>query len=36
MSTPLADRMRPLEVSDVVGQKHLLGDGKLLKRVIES
>ena len=36
MSTPLADRMRPLEVSDVVGQRHLLGDGKLLKRVIES
>ncbi len=36
MSTPLADRMRPLEVSDVVGQKHLLGDGKLLRRVIES
>ncbi len=36
MSTPLADRMRPLEVSDVVGQKHLLGDGKLLKQVIES
>ncbi len=36
MSTPLADRIRPLEVSDVVGQKHLLGEGKLLKRVIES
>ena len=36
MSTPLADRMRPLEVDDVVGQKHLLSDGKLLRRVIES
>ncbi len=36
MSTPLADRMRPTELSEVVGQKHLLGNNKLLKRVIES
>lgn len=36
MSTPLADRMRPLCVDDVVGQKHLLSKGKLLRRVIES
>ncbi len=36
MSTPLADRMRPVSVDDVVGQKHLLGNGRLLRRVIES
>ncbi len=32
---PLADRMRPGELSDVVGQQHLLGEGKLLRRLIE-
>lgn len=36
MRTPLADRMRPLSVDEVVGQKHLLAEGKLLRRVIES
>ncbi len=36
MRTPLADRMRPLNVDEVVGQKHLLAEGKLLRRVIES
>ena len=36
MSTPLADRMRPESIDDVVGQKHLIGEGKLLRRVIES
>ena len=28
MSTPLADRIRPDSLDDVVGQTHLLGDGK--------
>ena len=36
MIAPLADRMRPTELSDVIGQKHLIGEGKLLRRVIES
>lgn len=36
MSSPLADRIRPQTLSDVVGQKHLLGEGKPLKRIIES
>ena len=36
MSSPLADRIRPQTLSDVVGQKHLLGDGKPLRRIIES
>ncbi len=30
MKTPLADRVRPTELSDVVGQHHLLDNGKIL------
>ena len=33
---PLADRIRPTSLDDVVGQKHLLGEGKPLRRIIES
>ena len=33
---PLAARMRPQCVEDVVGQDHILGPGKLLRRVIEA
>ena len=33
---PLADRMRPEKLSDVAGQKHLIGDGGVLKRIIDS
>lgn len=36
MQTPLADRIRPQTIDDVVGQKHLLGQGKLLRRIIEN
>lgn len=36
MSTPLADRLRPTTLSDVVGQKHLLGENMPLRRIIES
>jgi putative ATPase len=32
--TPLAERMRPRSLADVVGQAHLVGDGKLLARAI--
>lgn len=32
---PLADRIRPDSIDDVVGQKHLLGKRKLLRRIIE-
>src|SRR5262245_13788361 len=31
---PLAERMRPSRLEDFVGQSHLLGDGKLLRRAI--
>lgn len=34
--TPLADRIRPLNIDEVVGQKHLLGNGKLLRNIIEN
>ncbi len=36
MSKPLADRARPTSLDEVVGQKHLLGDGKVLRKIIES
>lgn len=34
--TPLADRIRPETLDDVVGQKHLLGEGRLLRNIIEN
>ncbi|MEE9542739.1 MAG: replication-associated recombination protein A [Thermodesulfobacteriota bacterium] len=33
---PLADRMRPAALSEVVGQAHLLGPDKIIERSIES
>ncbi|HHW46568.1 MAG TPA: replication-associated recombination protein A [Clostridiales bacterium] len=36
MNQPLADRIRPKNLNEVVGQKHLLGEGKVLRRIIES
>ena len=36
MKKPLADRFRPQSLDDIVGQKHLLGEGKPLRRIIES
>ncbi len=36
MAAPLADRMRPRTLTEVVGQTHLLGEGKALRRIIES
>ena len=35
-TAPLAERMRPRRLEDVVGQGHLLGKGKLLREVIRS
>ena len=32
---PLADRMRPRSLEDYVGQTHLLGEGKLLRQMLE-
>ena len=36
MYQPLADKIRPKTLDDVVGQQHLLGKNGLLRRVIES
>ncbi|MBN8588197.1 MAG: AAA family ATPase [Rhodothermia bacterium] len=33
---PLADRMRPQTLDEFVGQDHILGQGKLLRRAIEA
>ncbi|MDO4332545.1 MAG: replication-associated recombination protein A [Eubacteriales bacterium] len=34
-STPLASRLRPESLADFAGQKHLLGEGKLLRHLID-
>jgi len=34
-AAPLADRMRPRTLSEFVGQEHLVGDGRVLRRLIE-
>lgn len=36
MTTPLADRVRPSKLADVVGQQHLLGEKSLLRRALEA
>ncbi len=36
MAAPLADKIRPKTLADVVGQEHILADGKPLRRIIES
>ena len=36
MNEPLASRMRPMKLSEVVGQIHLIGENKLLRRMIET
>lgn len=34
--SPLASRMRPLSLDEFVGQEHIVGKGKLLRRAIEA
>src|SRR5436190_8719500 len=34
-AAPLADRMRPRALSEFVGQEHLVGEGRVLRRLIE-
>lgn len=36
MSAPLADKIRPKTLADVVGQEHILSEGKPLRRIIDS
>src|SRR5687767_11817508 len=34
-SAPLAERMRPRSLAEFVGQSHLVGEGRILRRLIE-
>ncbi len=36
MYKPLADEIRPRSLDDVVGQRHILGPGGMLRRIVES
>ena len=36
MSQPLAERLRPRTLDDYIGQEHLVGEGAVLRRMIES
>ena len=36
MSIPLAERLRPKTLDEFVGQKHLVGEGAILRRAIEA
>ena len=36
LSVPLAERLRPTSLAEMVGQQQLIGEGKLLRRLIES
>ena len=35
-SAPLADRIRPKNLKDYIGQDHLVGDGKIISRMIKA
>ena len=36
MAQPLAERMRPKTLDEYIGQKHLVGEGAVLRRMIEA
>lgn len=36
MSQPLAERLRPKNLDEYIGQKHLVGEGAILRKMIES
>lgn len=36
MPDNLALRMRPLTINEVIGQQHLVGDGKIIARMVEA
>ena len=36
MQQPLAYRMRPRNLDEVVGQQHLVGPGKIIRRMVEA
>lgn len=36
IESPLADRMRPQTLDEIVGQEHIIGEGRLLRRAIQA
>ena len=36
MKQPLAHRMRPTNIQEIIGQQHLVGEGKILWRIYPS
>ena len=36
MSQPLAERLRPKTLDDYIGQKHLVGPGAVLRKMIDA
>ncbi|MCP0887666.1 replication-associated recombination protein A [Ligilactobacillus sp. WILCCON 0076] len=36
MMKPLAYRMRPKKIEDIVGQQHLIGPGKIIRRMVDA
>ena len=36
MEIPLAEKLRPKSLDDFVGQKHIVGKGKALSKMLES
>ena len=36
MGAPLADRIRPTTLDQVVGQQHILGPGRALRKILEA
>ena len=36
MNEPLAIKMRPLRINDIIGQKHLIGDNKILSNLVNN
>lgn len=36
MSVPLAERLRPTKLDEVLGQEHIVGKGRLLREIIDS
>lgn len=36
MAQPLAERMRPKTLDEYIGQKHLVGEGAVLRRMIDA
>ncbi|MGL4913587.1 MAG: hypothetical protein ACRC3Y_14280 [Romboutsia sp.] len=33
---PLADRLRPQVIDDMIGQSHIIGKGKIINRLIQN